>query len=186
MTLRTALFLIAILLFVSILISVATFYYRRSRRTSDATWEQLLNRMTHVDREGVAQVALDYADESGRRRTTASDTDLEPGQIATLIGGLEGLEALEKNSAVLIDLAAYVQQWYPEAIVLAEELRLNAREIEWHVERLRGAARTGSLETSFADYAQPAVAKYYLMTRRVLALYESGGLPMLTQLQQTI
>jgi hypothetical protein len=167
MTLRTALFLIAILLFVSILISVATFYYRRSRRTSDATWEQLLNRMTHVDREGVAQVALDYADESGRRRTTAS-------------------EALEKNSAVLIDLAAYVQQWYPEAIVLAEELRLNAREIEWHVERLRGAARTGSLETSFADYAQPAVAKYYLMTRRVLALYESGGLPMLTQLQQTI
>jgi len=54
------------------------------------------------------------------------------------------------------------------------------------VERLRGAAKTGNMELSFANYAQPAIAKYYLMTRRVLALYERGNLPMLTDLQRVI
>jgi hypothetical protein len=139
-----------------------------------------------VDRDGVAQIALDYLDESGQRRSEVSDTDLEPSQIWKLVGGLKGLEVLERNCPVLIDLAFYVQQWYPEAVVLAEELRLNAREIEWHVERLRGASKTGNLEVSFADYAQPAIAKYYLMTRRVLALYERGNLSMLIDLQKAI
>ncbi len=87
---------------------------------------------------------------------------------------------------MLLDLASYVQQWYPEALVLAEELRLNAREIEWHVERLRGAANTGNLEHAFANYAQPAIAKYYMMTQCVLAFYERGNLPMLTDLQRAI
>ena len=89
-----------------------------------------------MDRDGVAQVALDYADEAGKRRTDDSDTELESSQIWKLIGGLERLEALERNCAVLIDLASCIQQWYPEAVVLVEELRFNAREIEWHVERL--------------------------------------------------
>ena len=50
-------------------------------------------------------------------------------QLWRLIGGLEGLEVLEKNSEVLIDLAFYLQQWYPEALVIAERLRLDAREL---------------------------------------------------------
>jgi hypothetical protein len=186
MSARTILFLAAIVVFVAVLVVVAVYYHRRGRRTSDGSWEQLLERLTFVDRDGVAQIALDYADESGQRRTEDSDTGLEPSQIWKLIGGLDGLELLEKNCPVLIDLAFYVQQWYPEAVVLAEELRLNAREIEWHVERLRGAAKTGNMELSFANYAQPAIAKYYLMTRRVLALYERGNLPMLTDLQRVI
>jgi len=186
MSARTALFLVAIAVFVSILVALATYYYRRAGRTSTRNWERLLERLTIMDRDGVAQIALDYADESGRRRTDVSDTELESSQIWKLIGGLEGLEALERNSVVLIDLAFYVQQWYPEAVVLAEELRLNAREIEWHVERLRGAAKTGNLESSFAAYAQPAIAKYYHMTRHVLALYERGNLPMLIDLQRAI
>jgi hypothetical protein len=180
------LFLVAIAVFVAILVGVAVYYYRRGRRTSTGTWEELLERLIFVDRDGVAQIALDYADDSGRRRTEDSDAGLEPSQIWKLIGGLEGLEVLEKNCLVLIDLAFYVQQWYPEAVVLAEELRLNTREIEWHVERLRGAAKTGNLEISFANYAQPAIAKYYLMTRRVLALYERANLPILPDLQKAI
>lgn len=139
-----------------------------------------------MDRDGVARVASDYLDESGQRRTSNSDADLEPSQIWKLVGGLQGLEILERNCSVLIDLAAYVQQWYPEAVVLAEELRLNAREIEWHVDRLRGASKSGNLELYFADYAQPAVAKYYLMTQRVLELYERGNLPMLVELQKAL
>ena len=186
MSTRTIYFLAAAVVFLVSLIALAIYYYRRSRRTSGESWAQLLGRLTFIDRDSVARIALDYADESGQRRTDDAAIELEPAQISKLIGGLEGLEMLERNSAVLIDLAFYVQQWYPEAVVAAEDLRLTAREIEWHVERLRSAAKTGELEISFASYAQPAIAKYYLMTQRVLALYEQGNLPMILDLQRTI
>jgi hypothetical protein len=186
MGVRAMFFLAAVVVFVATLAVVAIYYYRRARNITDRTWEQLLSRLTFVDRESVALIALAYADESGRRRSEDTDAELKPSQIWSLIGGLKGLEALESNCAVLIDMAFYVQRWYPEAVVLAEELRLNAREIEWHVERLRGAEKRGNLELSFADYAQPAIAKYYLMTRRVLLLYERGSLPMFSDLQGAI
>jgi hypothetical protein len=186
MGVRAMFFLVTVIVFVVTLASVATYYYRRARHISDRSWEQLLERLTFVNRESVALIALAYADESGQRRNEDPDTELKPSQIWNLIGGLEGLEALENNCAVLIDMAFYVQRWYPEAVVLAEELRLNTREIEWHVERLRGAAKRGNLELSFADYAQPAIAKYYLMTRHLLLLYERGNLPMFSDLRGAI
>lgn len=96
------------------------------------------------------------------------------------------MEVLKANCEVLIDLAFYVQKWYPEALAVTEQLRLSAREIEWHVERLKGAERIGKLKSAFAMYAQPAVGTYYLMTRRLLALYEQGHLPMLADLQKSL
>ena len=186
MTIRTVYFIVAVAIFVLALLAIAVYYYRRSKKSSQKNWEGLLKRLTVVDRSSIAEVALDIIDESGQRRKDEDSAVLEPSQIWKLVGGLEGLEALEANCAVLVDLAFYVQQWYPEALVLAEELRLSAREVQWHVERLQGAAKTGNLESSFADYAQPAIAKYYLMTRQILALYERGNLPMLIDLQRTI
>jgi hypothetical protein len=83
-------------------------------------------------------------------------------------------------------MAFYLQQWYPEALVTAEEFRLNAREIEWQVSRLRSAEQTGKLAIFFASYAENAVAAFYIMTRRLLALYERGDLSMLVDLQKSI
>jgi hypothetical protein len=93
---------------------------------------------------------------------------------------------IEHNCHVLIELATYIQQWYPEALVVAEQLRLNAREIEWHVGRLKGAAETGNLQSSFAAYAQRATVTYYLMTKHVLELYGQVGFPRLADLQRAI
>lgn len=179
-------FLIALTIFFLSLVTVAGYYYLRARRSSQGSWESLLRRLTVVDRDNVARIALDVIDESGHPRREEDDSALEPSQIWTLIGGLEGLEDLERNCDVLVDLAFYVQKWYPEALVVTEQLRLNAREIEWHVGRLKGAARTGNLEASFPDYAQRAIATYYLMTRHVLALYEQGHLPGLADLQKAL
>jgi hypothetical protein len=103
-----------------------------------------------------------------------------------MIGGMNGLSALEENCDVLIDLATYVQKWYPEALHLAEDLRLNAREIKWHIGRLRGASQTGHLREQFPQYAQRAVATYYLMTRSLLVLYEGVQLPEFQELQRAI
>jgi len=183
---RAIMFLIAVAILVAALLVIAAYSLRRARRSSKRDWESLLKRLTAVNRGSIAEVALDIIDESGRQRKDEAGAMLDPAQIWKLVGGLEGLEVLEANCAVLIDLAFYVQQWYPEALAVAEQLRLSAREVEWHVERLRGAQRTGKLESAFAMYAQRAVATYYLMTRRVLALYEQGNLAMLADLEKAL
>jgi hypothetical protein len=179
-------FAVAIGIFCSILALIAGYYYVRGRRSTEAEWEDLLAKLTWIDRNNIAEVALDLVDESGQPKPTEDAVSLEPSQLWRLIGGLEGLEVLEKNSDVLIDLAFYVQKWHPEALVIAERLRLDARELKWHVARLRGADRKGDLQVSFPFYAQRAVVRYYLMTRRVLSLYEAGNFSMLTELQRAL
>jgi hypothetical protein len=179
-------FLIAVAAFVLALIVIAVYYYRRAQRSSQRDWRQILTRLTIVDRSSIAEVALDIIDESGQQRKDEGRAALEPSEIWKLLGGLEGLDVLEANCAVLIDLAFYVQQWYPEALAVTEQLRLSAREIEWHVGRLKSAQQTGKLDSAFAMYAQPAAAAYYLMTRRVLALYKDGNLAMLADLRQAL
>jgi len=183
---RTGIFISAVVIFVVSLVAIAAYYYRRARNSTQKDWENLLKRLTHVDRSSIAEVALDIIDESGQQRKDEGSAILEPPQIWKLLGGMEGIEALEANCAVLIDLAFYLQQWYPEALVVAEQLRLGAREIEWQVGRLRGAAETGKLKSAFSMYAQPAAAAYYLMTRRLLDLYQQGDPPKLAALQKAL
>jgi hypothetical protein len=179
-------FITAVTIFLAVLVGMAGHYYLRSRRSSQASWEDLLAKLAWTDRSSITQVAMSLTEESGEAREPDEDTNLEPSQLWSLIGGLEGLRALEKNSEVLIDMAFYVQQWYPEALVIAERLRLDARELKWHVDRLNGAAQTGNLQVSFPFYAQRAVATYYVMTRRVLSLYEAGNFSMLADLQRAL
>jgi hypothetical protein len=164
-------------------------YYLRARRSAGDTWEDLLHRLTWIDREAIATIALDALgplDERGNPRPQNESFALEPDTIWKLLGGLDGLEVVERNCRVLVDLATYLQRYYPEALVVAEQLRLNAREIEWHVGRLKGAAQTGNLRSSFTDYAQRAVVTYYRMTRLLLDLCDEARAPGLVQLQQAI
>jgi hypothetical protein len=185
-TSRSVISLIAVAILVTALLVIAAYSLRRARRSSRRDWERLLKRLTAVDRGSIAEVALDIVDESGQQRKKEGSATLEPEEIWKLVGGLEGLEVLKANCEVLVDLAFYVQQWYPEALVVAEQLRASAREIAWHVERLKGAQRIGKLKSAFAMYAQPAVGAYYLMTRRLLAFYEQENLPMLADLRKAL
>jgi hypothetical protein len=184
---RTIYFLVAALLMLVFLASAAVHYGLRGRRSSQGTWESLLKRLTFVDRNAIAVIALDVIDESGHQRRDDNSAMMAAPEIWKLIGGWDGIEALEANCTVLIDLAFFVQQWYPEtALVVAEQLRLNAREIQWHVGRLKGAAKSGNLESSILMNAQRAAVTYFLMTRHVLALYECRNLPMLPDLQKAL
>jgi len=111
---------------------------------------------------------------------------MDPQDIWRLLGGMRGIEVMEKNCSVLVDLVFYVQQWYPEALHIAEQLRLNAREVEWHIGRLKATAKSGRPPAAAAEYLQQAVAIYYHMTREVLALYEQANLPGLADLQRAL
>jgi hypothetical protein len=183
---RNLYFVVLAVFFLAALVATFLRYYLRVRRSAEESWQDILNRLTWIDRDNVAMIAMDAITESGEPRREASSFALEPSAIWTLLGGLEGLEAMEHNCQVFVELASYVQRWYPEALAVAEQLRLNAREIEWHVGRLKGAAQTGNLQSSFADYAQRAAATYYLMTRHVLNLYELANFPRLADLQRAI
>ena len=177
---RQVAFLFAVAGFVPILLSIAAVYLWRARRASRNGWSILLGRLRHIDRDKFAAVALDLLDDD------EVQMHLDPDLIFEMIGGMRGLDALEQNCDVLVDLASYVQRWYPEALELAEDLRLNAREIRWHIGRLRGASQTGHLKEQFPMYAQRAVATYYLMTRSLLVLYEGVQLPEFAELQRAL
>jgi hypothetical protein len=186
---RSLYFVVVLIAVLAVLGSAVLYYYlrdRRRRRFPYGSWESLLSRLSTVDRDNLAFISNNLLNQSGPGRIDDNDSELNGVQIWSLIGGLEGLEVMERNCAVLVDLAFYVQQWHPEASVVAEQLRLNAREVAWHVGRLKGAAQTGKLEIFFADYGRPAITTYYLMTRRVLALYETYNLPGLGDLQRAI
>jgi hypothetical protein len=186
MTTHNFYFLSAIGTFLGVLLSIAGYYYSRRRQSPQSSWEELVKKLTWIDRNTIAQVALDLVDESGEPKKGDDVANLEPTQLWKLLGGLKGLEVLERNSDVLIELAFYLQQWYPEALVIAERLRLDARELKWHVARLKGAAKTGNLQISFPFYAQRAVVTYYVMTRRLLDLYQAVNFSMLGKLQEAL
>ena len=181
-------FLVLSVFLIGILALVFHYYLQRSRSEKHpyGSWEKLLGRLSAVNRENVASIALSLVDESGRNRGEVDEANLDEAQIWSMIGGIKGLETLEQNCAVLVDLVFYVQQWYPEALAIAEQLRLNSREIEWHIGRLKSAAELGRAEKAFPEHAEQVVAIYYVMTRRVLALYENLNVPGLVELQRAL
>ena len=65
MTTHNFYFLSAIGIVVGALLSIAGYYYSRSRRSPQVSWEELLKKLTWIDRNTIAQVALDLVDESG-------------------------------------------------------------------------------------------------------------------------
>jgi hypothetical protein len=186
-TIRSVYFFIFLATFVAAILAIGSFYYLRHLRQSwypYGRWEDLVSRLGALDRghiESIAQSSLSRDDEFG------SDVeDLDPDRAWELLGGMEGLEILKKNCAVLVDLVFYVQQYFPEALLVAEQLRQNAREVEWHIERLQGAATRGRLKAAIPDYLERAVVIYYRMTQEVISVYQQVDLPGLAELQRAL
>jgi hypothetical protein len=186
-TIRNTYFLSSVVLFLVLILGIGTRFYLRHRRREKypyGKWDDLLKRLSSLDGGNLALIAHEATPEV--LQADDDDQDLDPETLWQLMGGMRGLEAMEKNCDVLVDLAFYVQQWYPEALIIAEQLRLNAQEVRWHVERLKVAAKAGNGRTATADYLPRAVATYYRMTAAVLSLYEDGKLPGLAELQRAL
>jgi hypothetical protein len=186
-TIRSLYFFSFVVVFlVSILVTGAYSYlrYRYREKYPYGKWEDLLKRLVPLDHDNLALIARDRSFASDQE--ASDEADLDPEKIWRLLEGMGGLEVVEKNCAVLVDLVFYVQQWHPEALLIAEQLRLNAREVEWRIGRLRAATKTGKRKTATADYVQQVVAVYYQMTCEVLSLYEQANLPGLADLQRAL
>lgn len=178
---RTALFVAGTSVLLVVLLYWAMRSYLRARAAAATTLEELVQRLKRLDRERIAQIAAGALQLSGL--DPEAEYELDPEDLWEWTGGLAGLRDLGWNCEVLIDLACHVQRWYPEAVVIAEQLRLNAREIQWHIARLQGAEEAGHLQAAFPDYAERAVTIYYTMTCDLLELFAEADRPGFAVLQ---
>jgi hypothetical protein len=179
-------FLVSAAVVLAVLVAT-TFYYLSRVRSYQKSWDELLAQLVRVDRGRIETVALDAIEPSGNRRRDEQARELTPEQIWNLLGGVGGVEVLEKNSRVLVEIAMHLRKWYPDAADAAEMLRRQAMELGRNVENLRMADAKGHLEFHFASYAQNATIGYYLMTQRLLELYHESRLsPRFTDLGKVI
>jgi hypothetical protein len=183
---RFYLFVTLLALVVVSLVAALIYHHLRARRLYGQSWQAIIARLIPIDKGNLRIVALDLLGEADGLDRRDGPCELESPAIVELIGNLEGLRTIEKNCEALIDLACYCQRLYPEALVVAEELRLNAREIRWYLDRLSAASQNGRSRAAFGEYAQRIATIYYLMTRRLIALYEIANAPGIEKVQLSL
>ncbi len=154
------------------LVFIVVRYGRKLRKSRSYTWEELMQSIAPIDRDAIEAVALDAVEPSGEPRPEDYPRELGRQEIWKLLGGMEGIKRIENNSRVFIEMAAYLERWHPEAAETAEELRIEAKRLEWHVGRLRAAENSHCLDLHFHAYGQKAAISYYLMLKRILVLYQ--------------
>ena len=178
------LYLAVVCAFVCALVVQAYRSGRTQKTRAAASWEELISSLEPVNSEGVANVARDFLNPTGMQVDPRRDGNrLEPSDIWNMVGGVDGIEVMRKNTAVLIEIAAYIQRWNPEAVIVGEQLRLDAQEMDGYLKKLKSSAKAGTLQTWYPFYAQRAASAYYLMTRRLVALCEISHAGLLPSLQ---
>ncbi|MBB6143647.1 uncharacterized protein YchJ [Silvibacterium bohemicum] len=181
------LFPILVLLLLGVLVGVALRARKIHARREEASWDQLLSRLTPLGKVGIHEVASAFLTPTSQELDPRQDSGrLESRDIWDFVGGIEGLKRMRQNADVLIELAYYVRRWNPEAAAVAEQLRLDAKEIKTALTKLAREERRGKLATWFPIHATRATAAYYLMTQRVFALYEISNAGLLVQLKSVM
>lgn len=171
---------------IAAVLGIGAFYFWRLSRSAKMEWETLLSHLVVIDHDAVDKVALDAIHPCGTVRTDKQARELDPDEIWRLLGRLEGVLKLEKNSRILIEMASYLQRSYPEASEIAEELRLHARELEYQVQHLRMASEQGSLEFHISTYAPNAAIAYYRMEKLLLELCERAKVSPFRRMEQPL
>lgn len=153
------------------LVAVAALVYAhaRSHKLLSKDWQELVTSIEPMHMRGLEMVALDHLEPK------KNQLRLEPDEIWGLVGGKEGLRRMEHNADLMIALAAYVRNWnHDQAIIVAERIRHDSIQLKRAARRIRWNMhmRRGQLHIPF--YVHQAAASYYLMTRRLLSLYETN------------
>ncbi len=146
---------------------------RSSRKRAQLEWHDLVARLHRLDVAELSAVAIDYlAPHRGQ-------IDLEANVIWESLGGFEGLKMMRRNAEIMLDLAAYAQQWnFEEAVIVTERMRMDAASLRRAVRRVQLGMIPVKLLSRYRFtlplHAQEASSAYYLMRQRLLALYETS------------
>jgi hypothetical protein len=143
--------------------------HKRSRKLASADWQTLVTSLEPMHMRGLEMVAMDHL------QPEKNQLKLEPSELWELVGGEEGLLRMERNADTMIALAAYVRNWnYDQAIIVAERIRHDSILLKRAVRKIRWTAHIRKSELKIPFYVHQAASSYYLMTKRLLALYETN------------
>jgi hypothetical protein len=152
-----------------------------AHRLRSITWEILVSRMQPLHARGLEIVALDNL------QPKANQLKLEPEHLWGLVGGVEGLRRMRSNADLLIALAAYVQRWnFEEGVIVTERMRHDAMQLKRAIFRIRFDMMLHRSQIHAPFYIHQAASSYYLMTRRLLALYETSHAGLLPRLAEAL
>jgi hypothetical protein len=160
-------------LVVALLFAAAIRSYSSSLKLTNVDWKDLVSRLQQLNEEGVATVAREFLEPHARQ------IEMEPDQIWELIGGYEGLNRMRENANIMLALAVYTQRWnFDESVIVSERMRRDGLALQRSVRRvelrrmMRRFTQRFGLREPFDVHE--AVASYYLMRQRLLALYETS------------
>jgi hypothetical protein len=150
--------------------------YCSTARRARLDWKDMVLTLQPLDVESLDSVARDYL------APEANQLKLQPDEIWALAGGWIGVRRMRRNAEVMLALAAYTQRWnFDEGVVVTERMRRDAlrlRRALWRLELnrvpllMRFLPRTWRWNAPFEVHE--VASCYYLMRRRLLALYETS------------
>ena len=166
----------------SVILSVSmAVVHLNARRLSGNDWDALVARLQPVPFEGLEKVALDHLQPQG------SQLLIQPEELWQLVGGFDGLKRMRQNADLIIELAAHVRRWnFDEAIVVAERIRQDTVMLKRALFRIQIQMFFSTRRLHVPFYVHQAASAYYLMTRRVLALYEMNQFVLYPRLAEVL
>jgi hypothetical protein len=140
-----------------------------ARRLYECNWNDLYKKLEIVPRVAVALVGDEYLN------PRPNQIAIEPSDIWLALGGMEGLRQMRRNASILIALAAYAERWnFTESVIVKERMRHDALQLRIATFQIavRMLLHLGEMRVPF--HLHQSVAAYHLMTKRVLALYQTS------------
>jgi hypothetical protein len=155
--------------------------YLNARRLSGDNWEGLVARIQPVPFEDLEKVALDHLQPQG------SQLLIEPEELWKLVGGFDGLKRMRQNADLIIQLAAHVRRWnFDESVVVAERIRQDTVMLKRALFKIQIQMLFSMRKLHVPFYVHQAASSYYLMTRRVLALYQTNQFVLYPRLTEVL
>lgn len=152
-----------------------------ARRLSGNNWDAIVARIQPVPFEGLEKVALDHLQPQG------SQLLIQPEELWQLVGGFDGLKSMRQNADLIIVLAAHVRRWnFDEAVVVAERIRQDTVLLKRALLRIQIQMLFSTRRLRVPFYVHQAASAYYLMTRRVLALYQTNQFVLYPRLTEVL
>jgi hypothetical protein len=152
-----------------------------ARRLSGDNWEALVARIQPIPFEDLEKVALDHLQPQG------SQLLIEPEELWKLVGGFDGLKRMRQNADLIIQLAGHVRHWnFDESVVVAERIRQDTVMLKRALFKIQIQMLFSMRKLHVPFYVHQAASAYYLMTRRVLALYQTNQFVLYPRLTEVL
>src|SRR5277367_890186 len=150
-------------------------------RINHCDWNDLFKKLEAVPQLAVAQVGDEYLN------PRPNQIAIEPVDIWVGLGGMDGIRRMRRNARVLIALAGYAERWnFTESVIVKERMRRDALHLQIAALQISARLFLGIGRIRFAFYLQESAASYHLMTKRLLALYQTSNSALYLQLASAL